>query len=699
MGGSLCQTDRVTKHPLVKDIFDVMITPMELRHLKAALRSNDSTDMLTRLAVGVEESDLIRIREQKLLFAPSSLDVQRRVAEAYLAAARRTVTTPVVEELERYVTFTSVAIRHFQLLSARMTQAIGFLGEQRRHEQLLLFTDLAEELVGNLQKSKADALKRNVDQKDVRDVETSEFLLHEYHGLQNDIWWALLRALNEVFRRTSGENKIRATKKGRARARQEFVNLFCLSLEWNNFEYLVDKLSFGEWTLDKLELEAKPQFYFGIRDVTYERAKLMGIRRSVSDRTRILMHGKRTSPPLEILALECAEKSVAFWRTTNGLPDKGSKQAQRLNEVARVIAGAFSHEDEKLFGATGAGWETQLPYLVGAMLAASMMGAELAAVNAGGHSARKFREHGLPLSYFREIAAQQGWPGAMFDRVLGESVVVLPTTGYTSIMRTPYILLDGKIKPVGSLFNLGWTEQVRARLLKGGATGRLLGQLWEDMCANLFREFGWKIVGQGLKLRRAGKTLGDIDILAAKDSLLLVIQCKAIAIPGDSVYDHWLARSKVVEGAEQALVACEFLKTESAPFQNLLHAAKLSVKSMLIQPLVITSTRAFTGWKPEGVPVSYEGAIRSVLRGAKVKFTTGDGTAVGEESHISGAAPNTEEFVQLLARPLDWRLASRSEKFRTRNVETESYIVFMPELESPIEERAMLMSRSVSFQG
>jgi len=94
---------------------------------------------------------------------------------------------------------------------------------------------------------------------------------------------------------------------------------------------------------------------------------------------------------------------------------------------------------------------------------------------------------------------------------------------------------------------------------------------------------------------------------------MLVIQFKAVGIAADTVYEHWLARSKVLQGVRQASLAAQNCVTTPHSRQPARGKTDEALAGDL-QPLVVTTSEIFTGWNPRNSGHQQRGLL-SILQG------------------------------------------------------------------------------------
>src|SRR6202012_1671327 len=122
----------------------------------------------------------------------------------------------------------------------------------------------------------------------------------------------------------------------------------------------------------------------------------------------------------------------------------------------------------------------------------------------------------------------------------------------------PYVKDEnGKIYAIDLLAANNWPDCVRINLVQGGKTGAMIGKIWESYIADILKEDGWAKVAQNVKLTRKGRTITDIDIIAKRNDLLLLIQLKVHYGAGNHTFEQWKFKEKLIHGVSQVKLSEE----------------------------------------------------------------------------------------------------------------------------------------------
>lgn len=663
-----------------------------MREWKDRLARNELSEFVTYLSSDLTAVDLTAIREQKLLVVATDENAQKTVADAYAAAVEKNLIGNSQSRGLNYAAFSTFFWHRVREISREFDQRSPALEQVSREEVFDLVAEFARELVNGVEDARAVALNAVANESLPARVETSEYLAHEYVGLTNDAWWALMRALNELAKRVAG-NRRRAGRRLRERARNELRAVWQTAYRWNDIQYLFDQVSYGHWEIRHFEVSERVNIVFDVCDPALERARMVGIRRHHSNMTKIAVMGNPGPRVLKGFAVTAAIAAASCCLQEMGRSPPVSMHRDLEMNAARLLD-AVREFDALIFGAADGDEAVKVYYFCGLLLAASMVGVMVVAESFDRSAAAKIRRSGLPLAFYRRFATSQRWPEDVSRRAIEELVSSVPARNYFELVQRPYLRIDGRIRMATEVTAAEWPVEVRRALMSGGALATRFGSLWERQVGEIFRRHGWEVLSQGMKLRESGTTVTDIDLLIFKENLLLVVQCKAIGVGADCIYTQWLARSKVLHGVEQALLACAMLEQRPQVLKHVLHGKNET--GVRVQPLVITSTGLFTGWNPQGVPIASLDAVATNLQGAAVSYRDENGKVLGTQKHIAGLSPTAEEFLDLLSFPVDWRIAGHSGTIIHRAIDSENLRVWLPEIGAPVTAKAAVSTKSVA---
>jgi hypothetical protein len=662
------------------------LTAKHLTRLKVDLKNEDISSTLSFLSEATDVQSLVQIREQKLLLLTHTPNEQTKLANAYKAAVARLLCDQIERErAEKYADFTVLLSKLFRRLTIQANKL-------RRRIQYIT----SIELLGLIDKIIVDNAKNilNWHQENVQRLEAeeslpsselsdiSEWMFHNFNGAINDLSWAGARTLNECILFTDSSKRKFSDKKLRSALKDDLLQLMQIAGNWNSLVYGADMVSYGEWFIEELIYTSPITVKFSISDISFARAKTIGIRRTITERhfgkdvprpMRQMLEGFTLSTIVDAVDYYLGEDSPASFTEQ----DLNALQAQAIEWLALL-----NTEDELLLGAAKNDFSILGHYLAAIALRCFSHGAAFV----GQHVVKKYRKllicPNIPIDLIVELIARRLKETPSLAREWIETQILeLPTPRYFEIINKPFIKLSpNQVVGFGNLTFNNWPPTVRASLIKGGILGKSYGHIWEQYISHNLKSFGWKILGCGNKIRNENQILTDVDILAFKNGLLLIIQVKAIAAGGANIYEHWKARNTIVEGTKQASTADREIKINTTLLNYLLSSNRIKEEVVHFQPIVITSSPLFTGWSNNNVPVISFGYLMTLLHGAQVKYTNPQGVVVKEKQYAKGIELTSEEFIQLLQHPLDWQIAKEGNEIEHRWVELEQVKLAMPEL-------------------
>jgi len=166
-----------------------------------------------------------------------------------------------------------------------------------------------------------------------------------------------------------------------------------------------------------------------------------------------------------------------------------------------------------------------------------------------------------------------------------------------------------------------------------------------------FRDAGFQALAN-FRVQVAHRELTDIDLVAFKDGILFLGQCKILIEP-DSLYDAWKAEGKLRFAAEQLNTCVAHLdKVRRTLFERL--GVEDSREHRIVM-FILTNTRQFTERRFGGYPVIDLPYLRFVLAGARgsVILTGSDGIdLLPGRSFIKDERPSGDELAALLGRTI-----------------------------------------------
>lgn len=630
-----------------------------LRNIKGQIREHGcSPDLVALLRSDVDADVLVGVREQKVLLGYADRHQLEQCLDEYRRCARRIYASSPdeAERWENYATFVGVIT---DLRAAVATRARDVV-EQMPRLGTVEIAELACAFAADWFQGISDRMWTNI--KGELAVTTlsagersalSERALHEIKGSTNDALFALARALNECFRHADHNRKHRTGRAGREGFLTKLPELIALASVWNSYDYVTDQVTYGEWTVASITRDTPCTICFDLIDPVLALARIIGLRR---DAVATHLGRERASAlrqSLDDIRHEfCTRASELL---TRGSAPLTPPAIYDLLNILKYRLSSLDPGDDFLIGAAR-DRRAQSEYL--GVLALGWLGD----IQRGLPATLRRRSFGTlqrrlgDLGALLPLAEEQ--QREMTD-ALRHRAARVPTQHHLDLIRTPFFLSDDdQLVHLPCLDGATWNSEIRARWLRDGVVGKRYGRTWEDLFAHLFGATGWLVVGPGVKLRTAkGRTATDVDLLAFRDDVLLVIQVKGQAGQGINPYDHWRARQTIEQGARQARIATAVI--EAAPRERLkaIFSARIAASVRVIQPLVITNAHVFNGWKPNGVPVLSRNGLNTILHGGVVTYEDGHGRATESIAVADQAVPPAARFLDMLQNPIDWRIA------------------------------------------
>jgi hypothetical protein len=148
------------------------------------------------------------------------------------------------------------------------------------------------------------------------------------------------------------------------------------------------------------------------------------------------------------------------------------------------------------------------------------------------------------------------------------------------------------------------------------------------------------------------RELTDIDLVAFKDGLLFLGQCKIVIEP-DGIYDTWKVERKLDFAAEQLNTCIDHLDSVRAMLFERLQLK--GTKEATVVPFILTNSRQFTERLFRGHSVVDTTYLRFILGGARASIIAMASGAIGirsGRSYIAGKSPTGHELATLLRRTI-----------------------------------------------
>lgn len=238
------------------------------------------------------------------------------------------------------------------------------------------------------------------------------------------------------------------------------------------------------------------------------------------------------------------------------------------------------------------------------------------------------------------------------SRSLMDQFISRPAVGRIDLFYKPLLLLSDEVVLLPSPYIRG--SRFERNLFALIATETDLDQKKKGYLPIARLQEGFKEAGfyalANFSVQIEHRELTDIDLVAFKDGILFLGQCKILIEP-DTLYDGWKCERKLQFAGEQLNTCLGYLdKVRAALFERL---GLRGQREERVVPFIITNTRQFTERSFCGHPVVDIPYLRFVLGGARgsIIATGPDGIGIAPgRSYIKGDKPNAAELATLLTR-------------------------------------------------
>lgn len=611
-----------------------------IKSLRTAIETGDVASFTDTLNQNASPQLLIAVREQKLLLKAADA-VNAQIGQALKQAAQRALPPPDAAALGLYVDFIPLWRRVHVELVGELNEILAQLPKMDTGQLIELYAEALSLIL--------KAVKQGPDPHG-RSVAEYERDLGEFSGYLNDTVFAGLRALNEAARRVLTAWPKRLSKTNQERAWRRLAKAIVAASKVNALETVLDWVTYGDLVVSAFEAGASPRVRLDYADPRRSLLRILAIRR---DLVLNLNHARGERVVRNMLkASEAAvlREALAHYADLTGIVPDAVEQT-RLAELSMGVLLVLNAEDDMLALADQARASTY--YLTSMCL----RWFDLAAGSVRRASPRS-RRRGLaaPILPVDDILAGLARSGVInAEAAVNDLTSPLPARSHYNLARRPFVRAAANdLRSVPRTETGVWAATVRETLIKGGDVGDAYGRLWEKFLARSFQEGGWRLLGQGRKIRRDGKTTTDIDLLLKREDLLLVVQVKAMIGSGLNPYDHWKNRQTIEWGCRQALAGVEGVHA-SPEWLLSVAGAKVAAEITHVQPVVLTNVSTFDGWRFEGVPVLGEVGLKAIVRGAKVNYQERGGAVIATHHLMEGLT--TERILWLLDNPVEMQIA------------------------------------------
>lgn len=612
---------------------------------------------------------LTRFRERKMIFrAPGH---SRQAVSLGMQQAAKHLGVEVGLQLDRYLLFAVVTDAARSELLAKLRSQLRLFPICSTGDLLDVANETFEVFAERMQKAASGSSKG-------AGVAAGERQLHDLNGHLVDLAQGIARTVNEFARCSQFDpRQRRLQRRERSRAVEAMRRVLLTAGNLNSLEWILDSVTFGDFTVAEGVREPKPAFRLDFAD---PRAALM--RRLATRRSFILKHaGQREDrfvrDMLHSLQEPLLEEALRYYCSIEGIR-LAESEADATRKMASRSLVFIDAEDDLLLVAGRMDLRIQAFYTAGMALRCFAM-AGSAVQSAKSQSKRVLGVSSIPTDLIT-ARFDDGADGAMLTEAIDRLSVDLPTRRHEKILAAAFVR-DGinSVRPFLGGESGMWNVVVREALLQGGALGKSVGAVWEDFTKKSFEDTDWKVVGQGVKLRESGKTLTDMDLMLVREDLLLLVQIKALIGSANTTYDHWKNRQVIEAGCEQARLADDFFARNPLTLVSIC-GRRLSEAIRVIQPVVLTNIGHLDGYSHLDVPVIGEATRKAICKGSKVDYyRSASLELVHSHTFVDQSALTTAEILRLLREPIELLISAEKPETVYRYDKLGSVAFAMPE--------------------
>ncbi|HEX3131198.1 MAG TPA: hypothetical protein VH394_27935, partial [Thermoanaerobaculia bacterium] len=218
--------------------------------------------------------------------------------------------------------------------------------------------------------------------------------------------------------------------------------------------------------------------------------------------------------------------------------------------------------------------------------------------------------------------------------------------------KTPYVDLGdaslGIILVTG--LQLNPFAETRRILASMNRISSVVGESYELYIRSLLADAGFDVLGHSAKVTENGRLVTDIDILAFKDGVVVVVQAKHIVEP-DSHHAAWKAAKEIAKGVRQCVVARRALRNEPNQllkwFPDVRTAVPMELFCLVVSPSIAFGSELY--WPVAVVDDNY---LQHVVHiGVARKYDLGSNEVIETRQLYDGDHPSGPVFRDLMMTP------------------------------------------------
>lgn len=616
--------------------------------LRLALNEGRIDVAIGMVKAGLDRELMSGIREQKLLLRLSEAD-QAAFANALISAARTRLSPDQATEIANYVGFCSCVRDVRDRLGKQLATFLAQMPRLTLPVLLQVATKVFRTLIRISNASRGEM-------PDLPTVGAQEKHAHDLNGNLSDFAYAVLRAMNEASR-TVLIDRIKVSPVARSKAERLLTRATYVASALNGIEWLYDQVSYGEMSVRSLSDSPHLTVTLDWTDPRHTLIRTLAIRRKLVRNMGRLRPERLVRNNLQAAQDGMIDVAVSHYQALAGHHEIRAEAMEAARDLADAILVVVDAEDDLLFGAAGDSSAVSATYFASMALRWYMLGADVVRRSAPPRLAKQLDPTPIPLDALPEGVIGHEGQAAVASALEGLSLS-LPARGHFDLVRRPFVrTASGMAYPVLTGDFGVWNTVVRETLIAGGLVGKRIGKVWELWFAEAFKGSDWTVIGEGVRLRRAGTILTDVDLLLLRDDLLLVVQIKGLIGSGLNPYDHWKNRKIIEKGCHQARIATDHLRANRSIIAAL--AGKRVERAIqFVEPLVLTNLGHFDGCVFDDVPVMGESGRNAIIDGSRITYTDSENREVGRHEFVAKEALDTAAIRELLGNSIELQVAA-----------------------------------------
>jgi hypothetical protein len=651
---------------------------MRVSKLKEDLQDGDLKSSLQYLVSATDTLAFREFKEHKLLLIPTD---NKTLLEKYEETARRIISDDKTLNKElHYLKF----IKTYSYAITELKKQIKELLSPFLHRSLKEFLFLTFRHIELYKARLTKHLYEKTGDEPLSSLtldELSEFHAHGHNALRGrlmDILFASTNLINSFAEWQLSNFEVGFVSVHEQGEIKEFYDAIIISGNINSYRFALDRISYGEWEITEVRIsKTKPTFIFKIIDERFEKARDIGLKRMTSDKFFVKKKNKRWLHDLLInFASDAFDEAWDYYQNLGNIFLINNEEYKNGKEQIIKSLDTLGIEDEILVGMNRNNIEIISSYIVACILASYTIAAQCLKQKSSNHL-YTFTCPEIPKHQINRFIEQISIFGKPIVNCFDLFVCKLPLKHNLDLFKTPFIKdKDGKIYATDYLSE-DWAIWAKSFLMKGGNTADIVGKSWESYIADVMSKNQWQKVKQGIKIKRGGRLLTDIDIIAKREDVLLIVQMKVYYGTGINPFEQWKFRNKLEHAVKQVKISEQYIKENKHVLKPYFSNAELSeIKRIL--PVVFTNSHIYNGWKYDGVSVMSTGSLMQIINGANVKFERTDGVIEGMKKYVVSDIVSLDEFIGFLESPLDWRIGDQHYKIKCHEEQFEHASLIFP---------------------